>query len=785
MGDNVEDDMERLKQENIRLHQELDQTSSEKIQSAQYGLVLLEEKEGLEARCQDLETHFENTKHDLQITQEALAKFQSSQQVSTRTGIEQEESLISEQTARESSLNTQIVQFELDLKMARTESERLKAERNQIMLDYGEYQKAKELVEHELKSIKTEVKEYRFRETRLLTDYSELEEENVALQKQVSSLRSTTVEFEGAKHEIRHLQEEVEVITSQVEELTNLKKIAEKQLEEALESLQAEREQRYALKKELDSKNNSDSMFQLGNLALSIQGMTGSGAPDSIGSEGDEEAPVLKKMASDMEEDGEEDHNNQTVPANDLFSEIHLGQLKKLEKQLESSETEKMSLSLNVKEVQDSLELTKKEISSEKAKTAELLVHIQQLMKLRDDANNKFSKLDLANGAPGLDEYYKEWQGRAVTELDTLEGHLKNFQVEDRHTFDTITKMKSEISNLRNDLLSQEKHMSDLNHDVKIMDSLASESQLALGQTQNELSNVTEELAKIYHHICTANNVTPSRVMLEHSKHPDSNKPNSDKTPESYSPSKMEVLRSKLKTVQNIKSSSQFGDAAIVKTNIETVKDQLKYLKAAIESSLETHKKKSSTSAAPENEGTNSATEAELQESQEQVVKLKSLLSTKREQIATLRTVLKANKQTAEIALSNLKSKYDNEKTIVTDTMLKLRNELRLLKEDAATFSSLRAMFAARCEEYSTQVDELQRQVSGAEDEKKTLNQLLRMAIHQKLVLTQRLEDIEMQSERRLPDSGTRRGHRKASGAYGGRGRAPGGFSNFQGSGQR
>ena len=71
-----------------------------------------------------------------------------------------------------------------------------------------------------------------------------------------------------------------------------------------------------------------------------------------------------------------------------------------------------------------------------------------------------------------------------------------------------------------------------------------------------------------------------------------------------------------------------------------------------------------------------------------QVIKLKSLLSTKREQIATLRTVLKANKQTAEVALANLKSKYVNEKTIVSETMMKLRNELRLLKEDAATFSS-------------------------------------------------------------------------------------------------
>lgn len=52
--------------------------------------------------------------------------------------------------------------------------------------------------------------------------------------------------------------------------------------------------------------------------------------------------------------------------------------------------------------------------------------------------------------------------------------------------------------------------------------------------------------------------------------------------------------------------------------------------------------------------------------------------------------------QTAEVALANLKSKYDSEKGMVTETMMKLRNELKALKEDAATFSSLRAMFATR-----------------------------------------------------------------------------------------
>lgn len=41
----------------------------------------------------------------------------------------------------------------------------------------------------------------------------------------------------------------------------------------------------------------------------------------------------------------------------------------------------------------------------------------------------------------------------------------------------------------------------------------------------------------------------------------------------------------------------------------------------------------------------------------------------------------------------------------------------------------------------------MQRQLAAAEDEKKTLNSLLRMAIQQKLALTQRLEDLEFDQE--------------------------------------
>lgn len=64
----------------------------------------------------------------------------------------------------------------------------------------------------------------------------------------------------------------------------------------------------------------------------------------------------------------------------------------------------------------------------------------------------------------------------------------------------------------------------------------------------------------------------------------------------------------------------------------------------------------------------------------------------------------------------------------------------------------------------------MQRQLAAAEDEKKTLNSLLRMAIQQKLALTQRLEDLEFNHEQ------TRRGGN--SGRSKARSKAPAGTSN-------
>lgn len=73
------------------------------------------------------------------------------------------------------------------------------------------------------------------------------------------------------------------------------------------------------------------------------------------------------------------------------------------------------------------------------------------------------------------------------------------------------------------------------------------------------------------------------------------------------------------------------------------------------------------------------------------------------------------------------------------------------MKKSVPDFQFSLCLFCS-CDEYVTQLDLMQRQLAAAEDEKKTLNSLLRMAIQQKLALTQRLEDLEFDHEQ------TRRG---------------------------
>lgn len=456
-------------------------------------------------------------------------------------------------------------------------------------------------------------------------------------------------------------------------------------------------------------------------------------------------SPLLHQLETDLLKlrmDGDQgsvgDHSF-SQPSS-LFGEIHLSEIKKLEKNLEQVENEKNAISNKLYEIQSQATQASQDLATHKATVEQAMIRMRQSI---------VSQISIDDDKPPNET------------SEDIEEQVNDIIELIRRLLDTSTtgQLQNQLIDLRRQLESKESVWKEQEGDLQTLSKLAEETQSALCSTQDDLTFVTEELAAIYYQLCDANGETPSRILLEHA----ASKPD-------VRMAKLEELRHRLSAtnssnlLQNWRSvSSENGP----KDSVEILKEQLKHLKSTVQVMLECRSARvqppsvaaavsgankialsSGIGPSPSLQAISEHVPIDGDSLKEQNMRYKALISTKREQVATLRTVLKANKQTAEVALANLKSRYETEKQLVSETMSRLRTELKALKEDAATFASLRSMFAARCEEYVAQNDELQRQLQSCEEEKKTLNSLLRIAIQQKLGLTQKMEEYEMDRER-------------------------------------
>uniref|UniRef100_A0A3Q4MWK1 Bicaudal D homolog 1a n=1 Tax=Neolamprologus brichardi TaxID=32507 RepID=A0A3Q4MWK1_NEOBR len=750
-----------------RLAQELAEANREKIRAAECGLAVLEENQALKQKYTELETEQEILRKELEQLQEVRGE--------------------------DGAAILFIYLFSFCREGKALQSGNLDRE---IALNWKH---CNEMLELQRSRMREEIKEYKFRETRLLQDYTELEEENITLQKLVSTLKQSQVEYEGLKHEIKVLEEETVLLNSQLEDALRLKEISEGQLEEALDALKTEREQKNNLRKELAHHISlGDSVYGAGaHLALTVTGVEGLKFPEESNGTNGSAIPAangnnednnrcnghfhagsgMAKMNGDYRP-GRKGDGLHPVP--DLFSELNLSEMQKLKQQLLQVEREKAALLKNLQESQTQLQHTQGALTEQNERVHRLTERVNAMKHLNGDKElddpeesekpNGGSSSPTANSHHDLDIHgFKILECRykvAVTEVIDLKAELKALK----------EKYNQQVTQLERSYRESRERVVSLEAELRATASTASESQGMLNAAQDELVTFSEELAQLYHHVCLCNNETPNRVMLDYYRQSRITRNGSLKGSEDpralLSPRLARRLAAASATTTHNPADSchssptrnytgspvvgispcpspvpsdSSGDLRKEPMNIYNlnaiIRDQIKHLQRAVDRSLQLSRQRAAArELAP-------MLDKDKESCMEEILKLKSLLSTKREQIATLRLVLKANKQTAEGALANLKSKYENEKSMVTETMTKLRNELKALKEDAATFSSLRAMFATRCDEYVTQLDEMQRQLAAAEDEKKTLNSLLRMAIQQKLALTQRLEDLEFDHE--------------------------------------
>ncbi|NXJ70738.1 BICD2 protein, partial [Rostratula benghalensis] len=778
----MESEPEWLRSEIKRLFQELGETTREKIQAAEYGLAVLEEKQQLKQQYEELELEYETIRTEMEQLKEAFGQAHTNHKKVAADGESREETLIQESATKEEYYMKKVMELQTELKQLRNILANTQSENERLNSVAQELKEVNQNVEIQRARLRDDIKEYKFREARLLQDYTELEEENICLQKQVSVLKQNQASL---KHEIKRLEEETEFLNSQLEDAIRLKEISERQLEEALETLKTEREQKNNLRKELSHYMNiNDSMYN-SHLNISLDGLKFS--DEATEPNNDEilngfEQNCLSKLSNGKNSASTPKKNESFPPApslvSDLLSELNISEIQKLKQQLVQMEREKVNLLTTLQESQKQLENTRGALSEQHEKVGRLTENLNAMKKLQvskerqsalDNEKDRDShedgdyyEVDI-NGPEILECKYKV----AVAEITDLKEELKNLKAkykeceskyeDEKSRYETESHALTEkITLLEKSSRYEREEVARLEKELKKVSDVAGETQGSLSVAQDELVTFSEELANLYHHVCMCNNETPNRVMLDYYKEGKGGR-SSPETKGRRSP----ILLSKgLLTIELGKTESGSADSSPSPVSslpspvsdpqkepmniynlIAIIRDQIKHLQAAVDRTTELSRQRVAT------QELGPVVDKDKEALMEEILKLKSLLSTKREQIATLRTVLKANKQTAEVALANLKSKYENEKAMVTETMMKLRNELKALKEDAATFSSLRAMFATRCDEYVTQLDEMQRQLAAAEDEKKTLNSLLRMAIQQKLALTQRLEHLELDHE--------------------------------------
>lgn len=766
-----------------RLSRELSDTTKEKIQAAEYGLAVLEEKQQLKQQYDDLEVEYEAVRQELDQLKEAFGQAYSNHRKVAADGESREECLIQESACKEAYYEQRVLELQTELRQARNILTNTQSENERLNTITQEMRENSQMVELQRNQLRDDIKEYKFRDARLLQDYTELEEENISLQKQVSALKQSQVEFEGLKHEIRRLEEDTQFLNSQLEDAIRLKEIAERQLGEALEAIKTERELKASLRKELSHYMSIGDTLCHSPLSISLDGLKFGG--DDGGEPNNDDAlhgyeGGFAKLADAIAGDNnhrigpaapEKGEPFQPAPGlvDDLLSELNISEIQKLKQQLMQMEREKVNLLSTLQDSQKQLEQANGALSEHQENVSRLTENLSAVRKLhaskerqsaldnekeRDsNEDSDYYEVDI-NGPEILECKYKV----AVSEAGELKEELKTLKTEyqacqsryeevrSRLEID-VTALEGKLATLEKSSHTDRAQKAELEKEVRKLSDVAGESQGSLSVAQDELVTFSEELATLYNHVCMCNNVTPNRVMLDFYKEGKGGR----SSPEGRG------RRSPLLLTKGL--FAEAGDLAgagsplpspgsehrrepmNIYNLVAIIRDQIKHLQLAVDRSTELSRQRVASLEL------GAVADKDKDACMEEILKLKSLLSTKREQIATLRTVLKANKQTAEVALANLKSKYENEKALVTETVMKLRNELKALREDAATFSSLRAMFATRCDEYVTQLDAMQRQLVAAEDEKKTLNSLLRMAIQQKLALTQRLEDLEFDHE--------------------------------------
>ncbi|CAH8483897.1 unnamed protein product [Heterobilharzia americana] len=706
----AEDGGINLVEENLQLKSELKVSIQEKHAAAEYGLKLLETNQQLQNQLEELNNKCEELDRELKITRKNLEEQNLIQRRLSIAGFQEEDDLVSESANRERDLRNQVHDLEVELKDVKLKYERQMMENDALHRRISEQQSSQEDLEKQFRNLKSEIRDAKSKEVQILNEYDDLEAENLELQKTILSLKTSQVEFESVRHELKRLQEENDIIHVQLEEITRLKRMTEKSLEDALESLQIERDQRHNLRKELDSRIISDSISHLSDL----RNLSGLGHINRLGQLPENSSECQKPDAnlSNMDlstSDGKSQEgkvDTKHPSPDDLLTELRTTEIAKYQTELAHIEAEKNELTRTLEITQRSLELATSEVSNKQERINGLLAQLDTIMSVKSEADSEFetkemelevqattinSKNAMTESCISVTSHVDENEdpnGTSHSDLKRLRKALRLnenrysvalrqiasmkhdlWRYHEREKLDSRPELASE-EGLKQELVQLHGILEQRGEEIKVLQQKLSTSEQISCTNYSKVCSITETykqclivLIGIYGFVCSVIKVSPHKqvayvadrfsIPLQVDKDSSDNSVGSDLVTTDETTDEQVVQDSSNKS-SKITPGSDF-EALSEEADLHlTVVTQLRHL-------VNTFNEKYSQIS---NQVPGRST-LDIEETQQQNLRLKSLLETKREQVHALRNMLRANKTTAETALANLKQKYEKRKLML------------------------------------------------------------------------------------------------------------------------
>lgn len=746
------DNVEALHQELERLSAEIIEASEERAQAAEYGLVVLEEKQALQQQHDELSSLYESTKNELETSVNAFKQVQVDYERRLREAENQRERLLDEMEARETTLIAKVGKLEEDgrqverrLKQSLSEQEHL-TEHNTFLT--GEIDRQR----RELDLLKEDNKKLRLEQNNTSKENLELHKEIEKHEKRIEELSKFKEEYASLLETNRTLKHEAEELHQHYESILTEKEDLESQTRETMAALNEERE----AKDMLESRLKEESIRTPAHPSWAIEKEVAILASDEHRNNhnGDRFLTINGPV-----DGGIRIHSTPLSgkKAPSLLSELQTSFMASVD----SSELE--ALHRRCQEAEDSITALQREKLVLEERVAAYSVHqteaTSEISRIREEQTRLVSERDQTIQSLREEILIKEeLQDQLRNKLSAASAERASMEIEVGGMKDEVQRIKQasllEVEKIQKEYTQEQVKSVELKSQVTVledqmllMSNTVEKLESIVYSSHSELTSMTDDLRNLHKMVVTLGTDGSRSLSREVSPVARDSEEGGGLDSEGLYYS-LQLKQGKASVRVHDESHSLF---AIVRLHeqMRSVRAPLEqFTKMMLERSLAQSARHIPTDTLTAADKLSASGRRGAVDMEAIVNKWKAKLTHKAEEISNLRAIMKARQTTADVATSSLRSKLEGQARTHQTELTRLKHHNKLLKKDRDENNSLRAMYTKRCEEYVDEVSKTRREIETLRLTNDELMFSLKATIQRKLELSQELEEYRIEQER-------------------------------------